>query len=407
MSRMKKIFGDIEPTKDLLLLLIIGGLYSLSVALSNTFVNIYLWKQSGEFKDLGLYNLSVVVFQPITFILAGRWAKRIDRVIVLRLGVIFLALFYLTVLFIGSAASSYLILLGGLLGVGYGFYWLAYNVLTFEVTEPETRDFFNGFLGILTSAGGMIGPIAAGFIISKMEKFTGYSLVFGISLGLFTLAVVLSFFLKRRSAEGRYFFKRILEERKYSKNWKLITNAHFFQGLREGIFAFIISVFVYISTESEMALGTYGLINSGISFMAYYIVTKTIKKKNRKKAIFFGGTALFLSIFIIIFDLTYAKLLIYAGVIAIAYPLLLVPYLSMTYDVIGSGWKAGEMRIEYIVVREIFLNLGRVFSVLTFIVAVSFAEPTKVIPLLLVFLGAGHLFIYLFVRKVHLTHSEV
>lgn len=407
MSRMKKIFGDIEPTKDLLLLLIIGGLYSLSVALSNTFVNIYLWKQSGEFRDLGLYNLSVVVFQPITFILAGRWAKRIDRVIVLRLGVISLALFYLTVLFIGSAASNYLILLGGLLGVGYGFYWLAYNVLTFEVTEPETRDFFNGFLGILTSAGGMIGPIAAGFIISKMEKFTGYSIVFGISLGLFTLAVVLSFFLKRRSADGRYFFRRILEERKYNSNWKLITNAHFFQGMREGIFAFIISVFVYISTESEMALGTYGLINSGISFLTYYIVTKAIKKKNRKKAIFFGGIALFLSIFIIIFDLTYTKLLIYAGVIAIAYPLLLVPYLSMTYDVIGSGWKAGEMRIEYIVVREIFLNLGRVFSILTFIVAVSLAEPTKIIPMLLIFLGAGHFLIFFFVRKVHLSPSEI
>lgn len=407
MKKINKLFGGVEPTKDLLFLLIIGGLYSLSVALSNTFVNIYLWKQSEEFKDLGLYNLSVVVFQPITFILAGRWAKRIDRVIVLRLGVIFLALFYLTVLFIGSAASSYLILLGGLLGVGYGFYWLAYNVLTFEITEPETRDFFNGFSGILTSAGGMIGPIAAGFIISKMEKFTGYSMVFGISLGLFTLAVVLSFFLKRRSAEGKYFFMRILEERKNNKNWSLITNAHFFQGLREGTFAFIISVFVYISTESEMALGTYGLINSGISFVAYYMVTKVIKKNNRKKAILFGGTALFLSIFIIIFDVTYTKLLIYAGVIAIAYPLLLVPYLSMTYDVIGSGWKAGEMRIEYIVVREIFLNLGRIISVLTFIVAVSFADPTKVIPMLLIILGAGHLFIYFFVRRVHFSLSEV
>lgn len=407
MKKINKLFGGVEPTKDLLFLLIIGGLYSLSVALSNTFVNIYLWKQSEEFKDLGLYNLSVVVFQPITFILAGRWAKRIDRVIVLRLGVIFLALFYLTVLFIGSAASSYLILLGGLLGVGYGFYWLAYNVLTFEITEPETRDFFNGFLGILTSAGGMIGPIAAGFIISKMEKFTGYSMVFGISLGLFTLAVVLSFFLKRRSAEGKYFFKRILEERKNSKNWNLITNAHFFQGLREGTFAFIISVFVYISTESEMALGTYGLINSGISFVAYYVVTKMIKKNNRKKAILFGGIALFLSIFIIIIDVTYTRLLIYAGVIAIAYPLLLVPYLSMTYDVIGSGWKAGEMRIEYIVVREIFLNLGRIFSVLTFILAVSFADPTKVIPMLLIILGAGHLFIYFFVRRVQFSPSEV
>lgn len=193
MSKVKKLIGDIDLTKDLLLLLLIGGLYSLSVALSNTFVNIYLWKQSGDFKDLAIYNLSVVVLQPLTFILAGRWAKKIDRVIVLRIGVIFLAVFYLTVLAIGTNASQFLVVLGGLLGIGYGFYWLAFNVLTFEITEPETRDFFNGFLGILSSVGGMIGPIVAGTVISKLEKFTGYSVIFATSLGLFSVAVILSF----------------------------------------------------------------------------------------------------------------------------------------------------------------------------------------------------------------------
>jgi YQGE family putative transporter len=403
MSKINKLLGDVELTRDLSLLLMIGGLYSLSIALSNTFVNIYLWKQSGEFRDLGMYNLAVVVLQPITFILAGRWAKKIDRVIVLRIGVIFLALFYLTVLIIGTAASKYLLLLGGLLGVGYGFYWLAYNVLTFEITEPETRDFFNGFLGILSSVGGMIGPIAAGFIIAKMEKFLGYSIVFGISLGLFSLAVMLSFSLKRRPAKGIYFFVRILQERKQNKNWQLINHAHFFQGFREGTFAFIISVFVFIATGSELSLGTFGLINSGVAFVAYYFVSRMIKKEMRKRAILIGGIILYLSIFIIVFDPTYVKLLIYAGVIAVAYPLLLVPYMSMTYDVIGRGWKAAEMRIEYIVVKEIFLNAGRVISILLFLLGIAFYDPDKVIPFLLLLLGAGHTLIYFFIRKVKLA----
>ena len=83
MFGFKKIIGDIEINKDLVLLLVIGGLYSLSVALSNTFVNVYLWKQSGEFFDLGIYNLSIVVMQPLAFLLAGRWAKKIDRVLYL------------------------------------------------------------------------------------------------------------------------------------------------------------------------------------------------------------------------------------------------------------------------------------------------------------------------------------
>src|SRR3954462_14325912 len=99
----KHLFGDIELTKDLMLLLLIGGLYSLSVALSNTFVNIFLWKQTGELLDIGLYNLAVTLAQPLTFILAGRWEKKIDRVIVLGIGVIFLALFYVSVLAVGAS----------------------------------------------------------------------------------------------------------------------------------------------------------------------------------------------------------------------------------------------------------------------------------------------------------------
>ncbi len=401
MSKFKKhLIGNVQLTKDLILLLSIGGLYSLSVALSNTFVNIYLWKQTGELNDIGLYNLAVTVAQPFTFILAGRWAKKIDRVMVFRIGVILLALFYLSVLAFGTLASKYLLLLGALLGMGYGFYWLAFNVLTFEITEPETRDFFNGFLGILSSVGGMIGPIAAGFIISRMEKFTGYSIVFGISLTLFAAAVFLSFFLKRRPAHGKYWFGRILSERKQNKNWRMVTNAHFFQGLREGIFAFMISVLVFLSTGTEMALGTYGLINSGVAFVAYFAVSRLIKKEQRLKSILIGGLILYASIFLIAFDVTYTRLLIYAATIAIAYPLLLVPYLSITYDVIGSGWKAAEMRVEYIVVREIYLNVGRVFSILLFLIMINIMDVKQGLPILFLILGAGHSLIYLFVRRI-------
>lgn len=407
MSKLQKIIGDVHVSKDLILLLVIGGLYSLSISLSNTFVNVYLWKQSGEFIDLGIYNLSIVVMQPITFIFAGRLAKKIDRVVVLRLGVIFLAIFFMSVLIIGGSAAKFIILLGGTLGIGYGFYWLAFNVLTFEITEPETRDFFNGFLGIMNSTAGMIGPIIAGFIISRLKNFTGYTTIFSISLLLFSGAVVLSFFLKRRPAEGDYLFKRIFNERKRDRNWKMITSAHFFQGLREGTFAFVIGVFVFIATGSELALGKFGLVNSSAAFIAYFLATRIIKKTKRKMFILMGGIFLYLSIFVILFDLSYQRLLIYAVLIAFGYPMLFVPYASITYDVIGRAWNITKARIEYIVVKEIFLNSGRIVSILGFIVAVTLFNEKQSIPILLAIIGAGHLIIYFFVRNVQLEESNI
>src|SRR5699024_7586108 len=231
---LKYIAGKIDISRDLILLLVIGGLYSLSIFLSNTFVNIYLWKQAGDYLTIALYNLGIYLFQPITFIFAGKIAKKVDRVIVLRLGVTFLSLFFLSVLIIAEKASVYNFLLGSLLGIGYGFYWLAFNVLTFEITEPDTRDFFNGFLGVLQSFGGMLGPVLAGAIIAKMSENTGYTTIFTISFILFICAVTCSFFLKRRQAEGDFQFVSVLKERHENKNWRRILNAHVFQGLREG-----------------------------------------------------------------------------------------------------------------------------------------------------------------------------
>ncbi len=200
-----------------------------------------------------------------------------------------MAAFYLSVLLAGETAASRLVLIGAVLGVGYGFYWLAFNVLTFEITEPETRDFFNGFLGILSSSAGMIGPIVAGYVISRLENNTGYTIIFSLSLGLFALAVVMSFFLKRRESKGRFMLKKVFDERHTNLNWRRITNAHFFQGLREGIFVFLISVFVFIATNSELALGTFGLVNSAVSFFCLLFCIKAHQKKERGKRRFLSA----------------------------------------------------------------------------------------------------------------------
>ncbi|GAA0482485.1 MFS transporter [Salinibacillus aidingensis] len=405
-EKLKAIVGHVDVNRDLILLLTIGGLYSISIFLSNTFVNIFLWKQAGDYATIAFYNLAVYIMQPLTFILAGRWAKKVDRVIVLRLGVTFLSLFFLTVLIMGDYAEKYNVILGGILGIGYGFYWLAFHVLTFEITEPETRDFFNGFFGLLQSLGGMIGPISAGFIISKMEANTGYTTIFTISLVLFVVAVICSFFLNRRSAEGEYNFRIILKERNNNNNWKRVLQANYSQGLREGIFLFVISIWVFLITDSEFALGTFNLIFSGFSFFVYYLATRLIKPKFRKTSILIGGLILYTSIYLIIFFKSYTVLLIYAAIIGFAYPIIYVPYFSISYDVIGTSWMAKEKRIEYIVVRELFLNSGRVSSILLFLIVTYLFDTDKSIPYLLATMGIGHLAISYFFRDIHLPGKK-
>lgn len=396
---MTVAFYEKVHDRDLMLLIFIGGLYALGIFLSNTFVNVYLWRQTNDYLTIATYNLAIFIFQALTFIVAGKLAKKIDRVIVLRLGVIFLSLFFLTVLFLGQHAAYFNMLLGCLLGIGYGFYWLAFNVLTFEITEPDTRDFFNGFMGVLESFGGMIAPIVAGAIIAKLETNIGYTTIFSISLGLFLLAVLSSMFLKRRKAQGKYQLKQVFSELTTNHNWKNIVFANFFLGLREGIFVFVITIWIFLVTSSELALGVFHLTLNGVSLIGYFLIIKFLQPIMRKHALLIGSVVISFSIIILTVHLSYVTLITYALVIGLAYPLFNVPYNSMTYDVIGKSRQAKDWRIEYVVIFEIFINLGRVLSVCIFIIAYLLFGDTAIRYLLLV-ISQSYLVIFYYLRKV-------
>lgn len=385
--------------KDLMLLIVIGGLFSLGVFLSNTFVNVFLWRQTNDYLTIAIYNVTIFIFQPIAFIIAGRVSKTVDRIIVLRLGIIFLCLFYITVLILNEKAAYYNIILGCLLGIGYGFYWLAFNVLTFEITEPKTRDFFNGLIGALESFAGMTGPLIAGILIAKLTTNIGYTTIFSISLSLFLLAVTCSMFLQRRKATGKYELTEVYRELRLNQNWKHINYANLFFGIREGTFVFVITIWVFLITQSEFALGIFHLVLNGVSLVGYIVIGKVITSNIKKQAIFIGCFLASIAIYLFSIQFSYVIVILYAFTVGIAYPLLNIPYNSLTYDVIGVSKNAKDWRIEYVVIFECFINIGRIVSVILFI-ALYLIFDERMITYLLFIISPSLLFVYYYMKKI-------
>lgn len=386
--------------RELCLLLLVGGLYSFGIFLSNTFVNVFLWRQSADFQTIAVYNVSIVIFQTLAFIVAGRLAKKIDRIIIFRIGVIFLAFFFITVLLLGENAAFYNVLLGALLGIGYGFYWLAFNVLTFEITEPDTRNVYNGVIGALESISGMFAPLIAGFIIAKYVAYTGYMVVFSISLSFFLLAIMLSFLFTARRAKGKYNIGFVFHEIKRNDDWHSIIMANLFQGMREGIFMFVISILLFITTQNEFTLGMFNLTLCGLSFILYIFITKKLTEHNRNLILLIGCVLISASILIIVFKQTLLTFILYAFVIGIAHPMVNVPFNSLTYDVIGKGRYINDYRIEYIVCLEIFSNLGRLVSISLFIIGLWLFDFTGFVYVLLFIISPTYLLIYYYVNKI-------
>lgn len=389
-----------------ILLLGVNGLFVLAGALSGTFLNVYLWKSRPDYAMLGWFTVSQQLAIGLTFWIAGKWVKEHNKMSALRVGTALSGLFYMTVLWVGSNAVDWIWPLGILLGCALGLFWIAFNVVYFEITDRDNRDLFNGWVGLLGSMTGIIGPWFSGLVISRMTDNTGYRLIFTVSLVIYVIAVVFSFFLKKRKVSGTYRWSEPwLQLSKPHSPWRPLALGLFAQGVREGVFAFLIALLVYVATAQEYKLGQFSLITSAVALVSYWAAGKWFKPQYRAKGMLIGAVLLLVVLMPLLWKVTYGTLLIMGIGSALAMPLYILPMISAGFDMMGTSGENVEKRVELVVLRELSLMIGRLFGLGVFILTVMNEPSLRTLTWLIIVLGAFPLIGWIFMRKM-LTHTE-
>lgn len=390
-----------KMSPQVVLLLAVHALFAVANALSGTFVNVYLWKAAEDLSLIGRFALAAQLVNAATFFFAGKWVKEYDKMNCLRLGVAGSALFYLLVLLMQQRAVDFVLLLGAVQGMAGGFFWLSFNVVYFEVTDPDNRDQFNGWAGLLGSVSGMTAPWISGMIIARLGGLRGYRWVFGLSLLVFMIGVIASFFLKKRKVAGAYDwlygFRKLFAKR---DPWRRIVPALAFQGVREGVFAFIIGLMVYIATENEQMLGNYALITSAVGLASYWLAGKLLLPKYRGLAMLIGTAAMSAVILPFFWKVDYATLLLFGIGTALVFPLFSIPMTSSVFDWIGKDTDSAQHRVEYVVLREMALNAGRVAAILVFLAVIGKKADPRTLNWLLFSIGSFPLLSWVMMRKL-------
>lgn len=389
------------------LLLVVHGLFAVAQALSGTFVNVYIWKAKNDFVLIGWFALATQIAGALTFWLAGKWVKEHNKMMVLRLGVGVSALFYVLVLVLGKQSADMVVLLGGVQGVAAGLFWLAFNVVYFEVTSPDDRDLFNGWSGLLGSASGMLAPWISGLVITRIGdgSGSGYRWIFTISLVVFVIGIIVSFFLSKRKLSGSYsWFYGFRALREQGSHWRYALPALTAQGIREGVFAFVFGVLIFIATNNETKVGNFWLYSSAVGLVSFWAAGRWLKPHYRKIAMLFGVIMMVLAILPLFWVVNYGTLLIFGIVAALFFPLYIIPMTSTVFDLIGQDEDSANHRVEFIVIRELALNAGRIIGTIIFIVVVSWKESVMTMNWLLLGIGSSPIIAWIFIRKL-LTNS--
>ena len=360
-------------------LLAISGVFSLSVGLSNTFVNVYLWKIDKSFASIGWYNLFVYTVLPLTFIAAGHLSRKYHSVWSMRIGIALHAGFYLLTLLGGAQVAKLPVLLGAVLGMAAGFYWFAFNTLSFGFTGSGERERFYGLNGVMGAVAGMFAPPVAGFLIGYEDRFggvSGYHLIFSLSLALFVMAVWFSWRLKGERTQGNLHLFKAASALKI-RPWRNILLGCSVYGLREGVFLFLIGLLVYIATGSELRLGEFVLLQSALSFASFFFVGRLCKPNNRMRVMAAGGLALACAATLFLLPLSAKVMIWYGSLAALALPLFLLPVQGLVFDGISKLDAQNQDYMEHVIIREIFQNAGRVAGIAVFLWLASNSMDTR------------------------------
>ncbi len=85
---------------------------------------------------------------------------------------------------------------------------------------------------------------------------------------------------------------------------------------------------------------------------------------------------------------------------AVFYPLYAIPMTSIVFDLIGGDEESVKRREEYIVMRELALNAGRLLGTAVFITVVSLTRSPAAMNWLLLAIGSSPIAAWYWMRKV-------
>lgn len=386
--------------RDTKLLFIVSALFTLAMGISGVFINVFFWKQTNNFSVVVIYNLTHYLATPITYTLGGIIAKRKNGVWSLRIGLILYAAFYALIAFLGDRASIQIFFLGIVFGLATGFYWLAYNTLSFDLTDTTNRDTFNGLNGSIGGIVSAVTPMISAYIISRFGGLGGYRIVFGITLVLFVILFLLSLILKCKTYGRRLDFNRCFS--KNTDEWDIIRKATVIWGFRDVIIGFIINILIIEITNSELSLGTVTLVSSFISSGSFWLVQRIIKPQRRKLSILIGSIGTFISVLGLVMNVSFATLIFYSVIDAFFLPFLSIQLSSSTFNVIDRSHEE-DMRIEYLINKDIVINLGRIISSIVLLILISFFKGRSILRVYLLLIGATPLLSGYFLRKLTRT----
>jgi len=391
--------GEIKLSKEAYITLLIHGCFQIGASMSALFLNLYLWRLTEDLRVNGLFNIILYGTTPFVFAIGGWIAKKRDRMVTYRLGIVMIALFFMSVIVAGRYVAVYYPLFGLFYGIALGLYWVGYIVLMYDVTDVRNRAKFLATNIIVFNFAGLVGPALSGYLIGQFEGLRGYVVTFSVACCLFALASLFSTRIRQiRSKRRTYYFRYSLLMMKRDRVWVRALFSFFCLGLFQGIMLFLPNILLYQTVGREDRVGLLAVLFALLTIATGFVLSRRSDRSNVRGELLLSSTCVIAASCLLLADVSAWTVIGYMVVFSLFNPITVNTLTSYYYGLMDFLPLKGNFRIESVVLREFFLNAGRVISILLLIVLAG--EPSSaLLPYVLVGTALLQYVMIAFVRR--------
>ncbi len=356
-------------SREAILTITIHSIFQFGASMAGLFLNLYLWRLTEDLTVNGVYTIINFILTPIGFAVGGWIAKRKDRLVTYRLGIFMTALFYLIVIIARENVVDFYVLFALANGFAAGLYWIGYLVLMYDVSTDNNRIRYLGLNMVFFNAAGLLGPVIAGTIIGRSENLQGYVITFTLSFIMFLIAALVSLRVRTTTMRHKsYYLKLMPLLMRKNTVWLKSLFAFLVFGLFQGIMLFLPNILLFQTVGREDVVGYLGVCFSGVIMVTGYMMSRRANDNGAKYYILVSSSLVVIGSLFLIYDVRLWTVIVFMILFSISNPLALNTINSYYYLLIGTLPLKGQMRNELVVMRETFMNIGRVISVVLLLV---------------------------------------
>lgn len=337
----------------------LNGLFFFTLSIANIFINLFIF-QLGGFYAVVKYGLLNLIFLLVIYLLSGYLLKKYSSNALIRIGLLFFTILYISLFLLGEKSINFLIPLGIINGLANGFYWPGINLVQYIVTHKHSRNEYFGKFNFIINISSAFGPLLGGLIIYLFNlynlKFFGYITVFFLVAILFAILFLTTNKLPKFKG-SQFSFGKIFNHKR-SLDWKIVLSQQFLYGLFDVSFSTISIILIFLFLKQEFLLGVVNTTASVVFAFANILAINLLKKYKR---IYILGMLLS-TLGLFLFGISQTWLGIFGLVILTDtfLPLLNIATSKGIYDTMEDVKKDWKSKYHFLVERDLSLGVARI-----------------------------------------------